>query len=48
MPGTFHSHIPDRRERFQVDSTLITSGVMILVILLLVILFFGFMVTRAS
>jgi len=48
MPSAFQSHNHNRRERFQVDSTLVTSGVLILVILMLVILFFGFVVTRAS
>jgi len=47
MPGTFHA-IHNRHERFHLDSTLVAAGAAILTILIVLLLFFGLMVIRAS
>jgi hypothetical protein len=47
MPGTFHS-LHGRNDRFHLDSTLVAAVAAILTILIVLLLFFGLMVIRAS
>jgi len=48
MPGVFHSRVHGRREQIQVEHALWTTGALILFLLIVLILFFGVFVTRAS
>ena len=50
MRGVFHGRIHGRAEQIHwtAESALLTAGALILTLLIIVILFFGVLVTRAS